>query len=215
MVIDRLVFREDIHSRLADSLETALKLSEGLVLVQEVGGGEHIFSERFACPECGYSMEELTPRAFSFNSPYGACPECSGLGERSEFSAGLVIPFPELSINEGAIHPLGGHPGYYRQFLEAAANHFQIGLDSLCRNWKKRERAAPYGSPSVPFRYVNMFGGSEITQAFPGILNCCRAHNSTESEEVRHELAATWRQNLPCLRGLRLKESSLAVLLTA
>ncbi len=218
VVVDRLVVREDIESRLADSLETALKLSEGLVLVQEVGGGEHIFSERFACPECGFSFEELTPRAFSFNSPYGACPECSGLGVRAEFSAELVIPFPELTINEGAIHPWSGHPGYYRQFLEAAAHHFQIDLDKPYAGLDEAEKELLlYGSPEpLPFRYVNMFGRvRNYRKPFPGILNLLqRRYGSTESEDVRQELARYMEiKPCPACRGLRLKESSLAVLL--
>ena len=218
VVVDRLVVREDMGSRLADSLETALKLSEGLVLVQEVGGGEQMFSERFACPECGFSFEELTPRAFSFNSPYGACPECSGLGVRAEFSEGLVIPYPELTINEGAIHPWSGHPGYYRQFLEAAAHHFHIDLDIPYARLDQAERELIlYGSTEeLPFRYVNMFGRvRNYRKPFPGVLNLLqRRYANSGSEEARQDLAR-YMETKPCpaCRGLRLKESSLAVLL--
>ena len=218
VVVDRLVVRRDVESRLADSLETALKLSEGLVLVQEVGGGEHIFSERFACPECGFSFEELTPRAFSFNSPYGACPECSGLGVKAEFSAGLVIPFPELSINEGAVHPWSRGRGYYQQHLEAAARHFEIDLDKPFGELAASEKELLLqGSPEpLPFRYVNMFGRvRNYHKPFPGILNLLqRRYSSTESEESRQELARYMEiKPCPACRGLRLKESSLAVLL--
>ncbi len=218
VVIDRLVVREEVKTRLADSLEAALKLSEGLVLIQEVGGGEQTFSERFACPECGFSFEELTPRAFSFNSPYGACPECSGLGTRAEFSVDLIIPYPELTINEGAIHPWSGHPGYYRQFLEAAALHYQIDLDRPFAGLNQDEKELLlYGSPEpLPFRYVNMFGRvRNYRKPFPGIMNLLqRRYSSTESEDSRQELARYMETKLcPACRGLRLKESSLAVLL--
>lgn len=218
VVIDRLVIREGIQTRLADSLETALKLSEGLVLVQEVGGGEHLFSERFACPECGFSFEELTPRAFSFNSPYGACPECDGLGVRAEFSAELVIPYPELSISEGAVHPLSGYRGYYRQFLEAALDHWQIDQERPFANLDAdHQELLLYGSDEpVPFRYVNRFGRvRNYRRPFPGILELLqRRYDSTESEEVRRELAGYMEtKSCPACRGLRLKESSLAVLL--
>ncbi len=218
VVVDRLIVREDVRPRLADSLETALKLSEGLVVVQEVEGGEHIFSERFACPECGFSFEELTPRAFSFNSPYGACPECSGLGVKAEFSAGLVIPFPELTINEGAVHPWSRSRGYYQQHLEAAALHFGIDLDKPFGELPAAERELLlHGSPELlPFRYVNMFGRvRNYRKPFPGILNLLqRRYSSTESEESRQDLARYMEiKPCPACRGLRLKESSLAVLL--
>ncbi len=218
VVVDRLVVREAVETRLADSLETALKLSEGLVVVQEVGGGEHVFSERFACPECGFSYEELTPRAFSFNSPYGACPECSGLGVKAEFSAGLVIPYPDLTINEGAVHPWSRSRGYYQQHLEAAALHFKIDLDKPFGELAAAEKKILlHGSPEpLPFRYVNMFGRvRNYHKPFPGILNLLqRRYSSSESEESRQELAR-YMETKPCpsCRGLRLKESSLAVLL--
>ncbi len=218
VIVDRLVMRKNVESRLADSLETALKLSEGLVLVQEVEGGEQMFSERFACPECGFSFEELTPRAFSFNSPYGACPECSGLGVRAEFSGELVVPYPNLTINEGAIHPWSGRSGYYRQFLEAAAHHFQIDLDTpFDRLDQKEKELLLYGSPeALPFRYVNMFGRvRNYRKSFPGVLNLLqRRYANSESEETRQDLARYMEiKPCPACRGMRLKESSLAVLL--
>ncbi|NLA25772.1 MAG: excinuclease ABC subunit UvrA, partial [Firmicutes bacterium] len=218
VIVDRLVMRKNVESRLADSLETALKLSEGLVLVQEVEGGEQMFSERFACPECGFSFEELTPRAFSFNSPYGACPECSGLGVRAEFSGELVVPYPDLTINEGAIHPWSGRSGYYRQFLEAAAHHFQIDLDTpFDRLDQKEKELLLYGSPeALPFRYVNMFGRvRNYRKSFPGVLNLLqRRYANSESEETRQDLARYMEiKPCPACRGMRLKESSLAVLL--
>jgi excinuclease ABC subunit A len=217
VVVDRLVLREDIRTRLADSIETALKLSEGLVLVEEVGGAEQLFSENFACAECGFSFEEISPRIFSFNSPYGACPECSGLGTKAEFAVELVIPFPELSIREGAIHPWSGQ-NYYMQFLESAAKDWEIDLDQPFKDLEpEAQKKILYGSPEViNFRYVNMFKRVRTyRKAFPGVLRLMdRRYAATESEDMRAEMAR-YMQVKPCpaCKGRRLKPSSLAVLL--
>jgi excinuclease ABC subunit A len=217
VIVDRLVLREDIRARLADSIETALKLSEGLVLVEEVGGAEQLFSENFACAECGFSFEEISPRIFSFNSPYGACPECSGLGTKAEFAVELVIPFPELSIREGAIHPWSGQ-NYYMQFLESAAKDWEIDLDQPFKDLEpEAQKKILYGSPEViNFRYVNMFKRVRTyRKAFPGVLRLMdRRYAATESEDMRAEMAR-YMQVKPCpaCKGRRLKPSSLAVLL--
>ena len=217
VVVDRLVLREDSRTRLADSIETALKLSEGLVLVEEVGGSELLFSENFACAECGFSFEEISPRIFSFNSPYGACPECSGLGTKAEFAAELVIPFPELSIREGAIHPWSGQ-NYYMQFLESAAKAWEVDLDQPFRDLDSElQQKILYGSPEViNFRYVNMFRRvRNYRKAFPGVLRLLdRRYAATASEDMRAEMAR-YMQVRPCpvCSGKRLKPSSLAVLL--
>lgn len=218
VVIDRLIVRSGIEARLADSLETALKLSEGLVMVREVEGGEHLFSERFACPQCGFSFEEITPRAFSFNSPYGACPECSGLGVKAEFSAELIVPHPELSINEGAIEPLSGYRGYYRQFLESAAEHWQIDLERPFADLDQKEKELLFhgSSERIPFHYVNRFGRvRNYRRPFPGVLKLLqRRYDTTESEETRRDLAGYMEvKPCPACRGRRLKESSLSVLI--
>jgi excinuclease ABC subunit A len=217
VIVDRLVLREDIRARLADSIETALKLSEGLVLVEEVGGAEQLFSENFACAECGFSFEEISPRIFSFNSPYGACPECSGLGTKAEFAVELVIPFPELSIREGAIHPWSGQ-NYYMQFLESAAKDWEIDLDQPFKDLEpEAQKKILYGSPEViNFRYVNMFKRvRNYRKAFPGVLRLMdRRYAATDSEDMRAEMAR-YMQVKPCpaCKGRRLKPSSLAVLL--
>lgn len=216
VVVDRLVLREDIRARLADSIETALKLSEGLVLVEEVGGAEQLFSENFACAECGFSFEEISPRIFSFNSPYGACPECSGLGTKAEFAVELLIPFPELSIREGAIHPWSGQ-NYYMQFLESAAKAWEIDLDKPFKDLEpEAQQKILYGSPEViNFRYVNMFKRvRNYRKAFPGVLRLMdRRYAATESEDMRAEMTR-YMQVKPCpaCKGRRLKPSSLAVL---
>ncbi len=217
VVIDRLVIREGIETRLADSLEIALKLSEGLVLIENDDGSEQLFSENFACADCGFSFEEISPRIFSFNSPYGACSECSGLGSRAEFSADLVIPFPELSIREGAIQPWSGQ-NYYQQFLEAAAKEWGLDLDTPFRDLPPDlQQKVLYGSPEkFTFRYVNMFKRVRFyRKAFPGVLNLLgKRYSDTSSEDMRSDMAR-YLQIKPCpsCKGRRLKPSSLAVLL--
>ena len=151
MIIDRIILREGIESRLADSLETALDLGDGLVIVQEtVSGEEKIFSTSFACIECGFSFEELSPRMFSFNSPYGACKQCNGLGITMEFDPEYVVPNPQLSIAEGAIHPWGGNQGYYKQFLEAFARHFNLDLNQPFALFTEEEKSSSF---TVPKQY--------------------------------------------------------------
>jgi len=217
VVVDRLVIREGIQSRLADSLENALKLSEGLVLVQDVDGGEQLFSENFACADCGFSFEEISPRIFSFNSPYGACPECSGLGSRAEFSPDLVIPYPELSLREGAVHAWSGQ-NYYQQFLEAAAKAWGIDMDKPFKDLSTEEQhKILYGAPEkINFRYVNMFKRvRNYKKVFPGVLKLLeRRYANTSSEEMRDEMEK-FMQVRPCpaCEGRRLKPSSLAVML--
>jgi excinuclease ABC subunit A len=217
VVVDRLVIREGIQERLADSLEAALKLSEGLVLIEEMEGSEQLFSENFACAECGFSFEEISPRIFSFNSPYGACPECSGLGTRAEFSAELVVPYPELSIREGAIHPWSGQ-NYYQQFLDSAAREWGVDPDKPFRDIEPAlQQKILCGSPeTINFRYVNMFKRVRVyRKAFPGVLKLLeRRYAATTSEEMRADMAR-YMQVKPCpsCGGRRLKPSSLAVLL--
>ncbi len=217
VVVDRLVIREGIQSRLADSLENALKLSEGLVLIQDVDGGEQLFSENFACAECGFSFEEISPRIFSFNSPYGACPECGGLGTKAEFSPDLVIPYPELSLREGAVHAWSGQ-NYYQQFLESAARAWDVDMDRPFKDLPAEQQSKIlYGSPEkVNFRYVNMFKRvRHYKKAFPGVLKLLeRRYANTSSEEMRDEMEK-FMQIRPCpaCEGRRLKPASLAVLL--
>ncbi len=131
VVIDRLIVKEGIRKRLRDSLETAAGLSDGLVRVALAGGGELLFSERYACPDCGVSITELAPRMFSFNSPYGACPDCGGLGTRMYFDEELVVPDAGLSVREGAIMPWSGrHSLHYFQTIDALAEHYKFDINT-------------------------------------------------------------------------------------
>src|SRR5690606_26579248 len=127
VVIDRIVIKSDVESRLADSLETALQLGEGRVIVDIIGKEELLFSSNFACPQCGFSIEELAPRMFSFNSPYGACPDCDGLGAKMVVDPELLIPDMTKSIADGAFLAWAGSTSnYYPQFLKAVSEHYGI-----------------------------------------------------------------------------------------
>ncbi len=217
VVVDRLIIKEGIQSRLADSLENALKLSEGLVLIQELEGEEQLFSENFACADCGFSFEEISPRVFSFNSPYGACPKCSGLGSKAEFSPDLVVPYPDLSLLEGAIHAWSGQ-NYYQQFLESAARAWGVDMDKPFKDLPEdHKHKIFYGAPEkISFRYVNMFKRvRNYKKVFPGVLKLLeRRYTNTTSEEMRNDMEK-FMQVRPCpaCDGKRLRPSSLAVLL--
>ena len=218
VVVDRLVLKEEALSRLADSLETALTLSEGLVLVQVMEEGELLFSDKFACPECGFSFEEISPRAFSFNSPYGACPDCGGLGVRMELDPEKVIPNPELSVAEGAIHPWSWGMRYFSRFLEATAHQYGLDLQKPFQELSEEEKdILMHGSPeAVEFNYKNVYGRrKKHRKRFPGVLHILeeRYRNST-SEEAQEEMNR-YMSSRPCpsCMGARLKRSSLAVTL--
>ena len=128
--MDRIIIREGIEGRLADSIDTALTLGEGIVLVDLLEGEELIFSEKFACVDCGISFEELSPRMFSFNSPYGACPQCEGLGHRMEIDLDLIIPDDSLSLAQGAIKPWSKNlNNIYNQSMECVAKHYNFDLN--------------------------------------------------------------------------------------
>jgi len=218
VIVDRLVVRENIESRLADSLETALDLGDGLVIVREQAGEEMLFSSTFSCLHCGFSFEEISPRMFSFNSPYGACPKCGGLGMTMEFDPELVIPNPELSIEEGAIHPWGGnYNGYYRQFLEAFAATFHLDLKSPVSSYSEEEKELLFygSSQQVAFRYQSPYRGRTryYKRPFPGILKLLQdKYREMESDTGRADMARYMRsKSCPSCGGARLKEASLAV----
>ncbi len=217
IIVDRLVVRAGIAGRLADSLETALKSGGGLVVIDVAGGEEMLFSSTFACPECGFSVEELAPRLFSFNSPYGACPECSGLGNKAEIDPDLVVPDRRRTLREGAIAPWSpGSQGYYQQILLAAVNHFGIDQDTpfnLLPEAKKQ--LLLYGSgEKISFDYQDAAGHRRRCQLrYEGVIPMLdKRYRETTSDQIREELEGYMSYRAcPGCRGARLKPDSLAV----
>lgn len=220
VVVDRVVIKDGIASRLADSLETALKLADGKVVVDVIGEGELLFSEKHACPYCGFSIGELEPRLFSFNSPFGACPDCDGLGVKLEVDLDLVIPNDELTLKEHAIAPWEPQSSqYYPRLLEAVCRHYGIPMDVPVKELPKEQLAKIlYGSGGEPiyFRYTNDFGQvREQYIAFEGVVrNIERRYRETSSDYIREQMEKYMaEQPCPTCQGYRLKKESLAVLI--
>lgn len=218
VVVDRIVIKDDIETRLTDSLETALKLSGGQILVDVMGQEELLFSASFACPVCGFSIEELAPRMFSFNSPFGACPECDGLGMNMVVDPDLLIPDMEKSIEEGAFLAwTGSTSNYYPQFLKSVCEHFKIPqnvpVGSLSPEHMNKLLHGT-GSEKIRFRYENDFGQrKDALVAFEGIIpNLERRYRDTASEGIR-EFIEGFMSAKPChsCKGKRLKKEILAV----
>ncbi|NLL19103.1 MAG: excinuclease ABC subunit UvrA [Clostridia bacterium] len=217
-VIDRVILKEGIENRLADSLETALKLGEGVVVIMVEGQEDLLLSEHFACVDCGISLEELNPRSFSFNSPYGACPTCSGLGFKLEMDPELVIPDPSLSLEEGAIAPWGKLKGnYYPQILKAVAEHGGFSLETPVGELDDDQKhLLLYGSgkEKVKFRYKNLRGRvSSYEVPWEGILpHLERRYQESQSEWAKSDLEEYMStSSCPDCRGARLKPEVLAV----
>ncbi|PWK12994.1 excinuclease ABC subunit UvrA [Tumebacillus permanentifrigoris] len=218
VVVDRIVVKSDVATRLADSLETALKLAEGTVIVGIVDGEEMLFSSNLSCPECGFSVEELAPRMFSFNSPFGACETCAGLGTNMEIDPDLVIPDWGKSLNEDAIEPWQGRASnYYPQMLEAVAKHFEIPMDIPVRDIPADQmKKILQGSKGekVRFTFENDFGQKKTAETeFEGVIpNLERRYRETASDYVR-EFIEAYMSAKPCpaCKGKRLKPESLAV----
>ncbi|PDY95954.1 excinuclease ABC subunit A [Bacillus anthracis] len=218
VVIDRIVVKEGIASRLADSLESALKLGGGRVLIDVMGEEELLFSEHHACPHCGFSIGELEPRMFSFNSPFGACPSCDGLGSKLEVDLELVIPNWDLSLNEHAIAPWEPTSSqYYPQLLQSVCNHYGVDMDVPVKNIPKDLfDKVLYGSgeEKVYFRYVNEFGQVKENEIlFEGVIpNIERRYRETSSDYIREQMEKYMaEQACPKCKGGRLKPESLAV----
>ena len=217
IVVDRLVVREGMESRLADSLETALHAGEGVVYVQVVDGDLLMFSENFACVDCGISLPEIAPRMFSFNSPFGACPVCTGLGSHKEFDPALVVPDPTLSVADGVFAPLSKNPNSYgmRAITALLAAHDYDAHTPWNRMDKKTQKMLLYGSDEyVSFQYTNMFGEEkEYHVPYEGVLpTLTRRYRETDSEEMR-ESYEDYMTDTPCsaCHGARLKPEALAV----
>ena len=195
VVIDRLKVRPDARQRLAESFETALRHSDGRALAVEMdGGAEHVFSARFACPICGYSLSELEPRLFSFNSPMGACTRCDGLGLITFFDPERIVAFPTLSLASGAIKGWDRRNQFYFQLLEGLARHYGFDLEQPFESLPERVREAVLngsGKEKIKFIHLGEKGARQVREhAFEGILpNFERRYRETDSAAVREELA--------------------------
>lgn len=221
VVIDRIVVKEGISSRLADSLETALRLGDGRVIIDVIDQEELLFSEHHACPICGFSIDELEPRMFSFNSPFGACPECDGLGSKLEVDEDLVIPNKDLTLRGHAIAPWEPTSSqYYPQLLEAVCNHYGIDLDMPVKDIPSHlldKILHGSGNEKIYFRYENDFGQiRENYIYFEGVLkNVERRYKETSSDYIREQMEKYMAQQAcPTCKGYRLKKESLAVLIS-
>ena len=221
VVVDRLVIREGIQKRLTDSLETALALTGGTAMVEVVGGEVLNFSQSFACPDCGISIEEVEPRSFSFNNPFGACPVCAGLGYKMEFSTELMIPDESLSISQGAIIAPGWassakEGSFTNAVLVALAEHYGFSLDTPFRDYPERIRDILIngtGGEEIKVRYRSQRGEGVYDVAFEGLIeNENRRYRETFSDSMKAEYE-TFMRFSPCTEcgGKRLKKSSLAV----
>ncbi|MGI1804470.1 excinuclease ABC subunit UvrA [Exiguobacterium sp. TDN 0502] len=218
VVVDRVVVRPDVEARLADSLETALRLADGRVIVDTMDGNELLFSEHHACPICGFSIGELEPRMFSFNSPFGACTSCDGLGTKLEVDVDLVVPHPDKSLNEGAIvawEPTSSQ--YYPQLLKAVCDHFKIDMDTPFEQLSEEHRETILTGNTkeeIHFRYENDFGMVRNTNLyFEGVLNNLqRRFKETSSDYIREQMEGYMaKKACPTCKGHRLKRESLAV----
>lgn len=218
IVVDRIVVKPDSASRLADSLETALKLADGKVIVDIIDQEELLFSQNLACPECGFSIEELAPRMFSFNSPFGACPECDGLGSQMIVDPDLLVPNPELTIEDGAFEAWAGSTSnYYPQFLASVCKHYGIRRDVPVKDLPAEQiKTILYGTngEKIRFKYENDFGVvKEAFVPFEGIIrNLERRYRDTYSDAMREHIETYMStKSCPKCKGHRLKPESLAV----
>lgn len=218
VIIDRIVIKEGVQTRIADSLETALSLADGRVLVDIIDGEELLFSQHHACPECGFSIPELEPRAFSFNSPYGACQSCDGLGVKLEVDSELVIPDASRSLNDGAVAPWEPTSStYYPQLLQAICEHFSIDMNVPFEKLPEKQQNIILngsGKEKIFFHYENDFGRvREHMIVFEGVLaNISRRYRETSSDYIREQMEAYMGQkHCPTCKGFRLKKESLAV----
>lgn len=219
VVVDRLVVKEGIRSRLADSLETTTNLSEGTVLVDVIGGAEHLYALSYVCPEHGFSVEELTPRMFSFNNPFGACETCTGLGVYMEFDPELMMPNKNLSIHEGGIRVLGWNyadpKSTFNMYANAIHAEYGVDLDTPICNLKQEELDLfLYGTGDhvLTLHQAEEYGGAVYRHPFEGLIPNLKRRYQMASQRAKEELAAYIAER-PCpdCHGKRLKEASLHV----
>ena len=218
VVIDRIIVKEGIATRLSDSIEAALRLGEGKVIVDVIGSEELLFSENHACPICGFSIDDIEPRLFSFNNPFGACPTCDGLGSQLEVDVDLVIPNRDLTLNEGAIvawQPTSSQ--YYPQLLKSVCVHYGIDMDVPVKQLPKDQlKKILFGSggEKIRFKYENDYGMMRDTNIFfEGVLNnIARRYRETSSDFIREQMEKYMTNKAcPSCDGYRLKEEALAV----
>ncbi|MEH6833808.1 MULTISPECIES: excinuclease ABC subunit UvrA [Falsihalocynthiibacter] len=222
VVVDRLVVREGMETRLADSLRTALDLADGIAILETVPAEglepeRHTFSEKFACPVSGFTIPEIEPRLFSFNTPFGACPTCDGLGMELFFDERLVVPDSTLKVYDGALAPWRkGKSPYFLQTIEAIAKHYEFDKNIAWKNLpEKAQQVFLFGSgkEEIPFRYDEGGRVYEVTRTFEGVIpNMERRYRETDSNWIREEFER-YQNNRPCgaCGGFRLREEALAV----
>ena len=220
VIVDRLIMKEEIRSRLYESIETATKLAHGKVVIDVIGGEEIVMSEKYACPDCDFSLPELEPRMFSFNAPYGACEECKGLGIKYKLDVDLVIPNRDLSLNQGAIATLNvsDKTNLYYTNLETTCRYYGIDMDVPVKDLSKKEMdIILYGSKEkIEFHYVAKNGNTRrVTDYFEGIItNLERRYVETKSGWIR-DWIEQYMTELPCPKchGARLNDAVLSVLI--
>lgn len=220
IVVDRIVLKQDIRQRLTDSVETAAALSGGLVIADLMGNGELLFSQNYACPDCAISIEELSPRMFSFNNPYGACPTCTGLGVQLKIDPARIVPNPKLSFNQGAIKASGfttmDEGSIARMYLGALAKRYGFTMDTpFCELSEEARNALMHGTKKekLTLHWQRNGGGGTYEHAFEGIVNNLeRRYKETTSEYMRAEIEECM-SAVPCPEcgGKRLKKEVLAV----
>lgn len=220
IVVDRLVIKEGIEKRLTDSIESVLKLAEGLMIVDVIDGEPIRFSEGFSCPDCGISIDEVEPRSFSFNNPFGACPECFGLGYKMEFDEDLMIPDKSLSFNQGCVQVMGWQSAnkstsFAHALLEALAKEYRFSLDTPYKDLPENIRHMfIHGfDRSVDVEYEGQRGRGVYPTVFEGLIeNVNRRYKETFSENQKREYEEfMFYSECPCCHGQRLKKESLAV----
>lgn len=219
IVVDRLINKEGIRSRLFDSVEAALRLADGYVIIDTMDGNELLFSEHYSCPVCGFTVPELEPRLFSFNAPFGSCPTCDGLGNKLEVDLDMVVPDRSKTLREGALAPWNPiSSNYYPAMLEQAMETFGVDMDTPFEDLSEEEQnLVLYGSGEreFHFHYVNDFGGERnIDLPFEGVVNNInRRYHETNSDFTRNVMRG-YMNELPCptCRGYRLNNQALCVL---
>ena len=220
LVVDRLIMKDGIRQRLTDSIETALHQAHGLVIIAPEGGEEVLFSQDFTCPEHGFSMEELSPRMFSFNSPFGACPECDGLGFLMKVDPDLVVPKPELSLNEGAVRASGWYlsstDNIAKMYFRALAEKYNFSLDTpFGELTKEQQKIILYGNngEKLNMKRNSSFGSVAYNSSFEGVIpNLERRFKETNSDFVRREIEYVMSDcACPTCQGKRLKKEILCV----